>query len=200
MTLAAVPAAAGTMYVDDVHEIMVRVGPSTTHQIIDKVRAGTALEVLEESAGWARIRLPGSQKTGWMVARYLTEKEPAAAALPRMAVEHREMSEKLLACTTQSQELARELGEQKKAAEEIGEKYESLAEESATFLQVKRDLAIARTELAEKRKSEQEAVQALNDLERSRGLSWFLAGAGAILAGFFLGWIVRPRKKRSSLL
>ncbi|MEW5734798.1 MAG: TIGR04211 family SH3 domain-containing protein [Thermodesulfobacteriota bacterium] len=197
--LLAGPAAAKTVYVDDLHEVMVRTGAGTDFQIIAKVPTGQSLELLDERSGWSLVRIPDTGKRGWTVSRYLTEEEPAAAALPRIVAQNEEMTRKIEELTRQNEDLSRTSAEDQKSAAEMKQRYETLAAESASFLAVKKDLTAARAELAKAKEKEAEARRALGSLERNRNLSWFLAGAGAILAGFLLGWIVRPKKKRSSL-
>lgn len=199
-TILAAPAYAKTVYVDDLQEVMLRLGPSTTDQVIARVPSGRRLDLLEERSGWALVSFPDSGKKGWMVARFLTEEEPAASALPRVSAENDELKKKVEELSNQNEEFLQNLEGHKKTAEEMSGKYDALARESASFLAVKKELAAVRGELSQARDSEAEARGALADIDRNRGISWFLAGAGAILAGFFLGWIVRPRKKRSSLL
>ena len=53
--------------------VNMRSGPGTTYAVLDTLDGGTAAEVLEvDATGWARIRLPDSDRIGWMAERLLT--------------------------------------------------------------------------------------------------------------------------------
>jgi len=53
--------------------VNMRSGPGTNYSVLDTLDGGTAAEVLEvDTSGWARIRLPDSNRIGWMAERLLT--------------------------------------------------------------------------------------------------------------------------------
>ncbi len=52
--------------------VNMREGPGTNFGVIDTLTGGTEAEVIEVNAdGWARIRLIGTNQTGWMAERLL---------------------------------------------------------------------------------------------------------------------------------
>lgn len=52
--------------------VNMREGPGTNYGVIDTLTGGTQAEVIEVNAdGWARIRLVGTNQTGWMAERLL---------------------------------------------------------------------------------------------------------------------------------
>jgi hypothetical protein len=52
--------------------VNMREGPGTNYGVIDTLTGGTEAEVIEVNAdGWARIRLIGTNQTGWMAERLL---------------------------------------------------------------------------------------------------------------------------------
>ena len=53
--------------------VNMRSGPGTSYAVLDTLDGGTATEVLEvDASGWARIRLSGTDRIGWMAERLLT--------------------------------------------------------------------------------------------------------------------------------
>ncbi|MEJ6399314.1 SH3 domain-containing protein [Yoonia sp. 208BN28-4] len=53
--------------------VNMREGPGTNFGVIDTIDGGTQAEVIEVNAdGWARIRLTGTNQTGWMAERLLS--------------------------------------------------------------------------------------------------------------------------------
>lgn len=64
---------------DNGKPVRMRRVPGTDGETITKVPVGTAVEVLEQAEGWAKIQLPDGQK-GYMMTQYLAMQGDAAAA------------------------------------------------------------------------------------------------------------------------
>lgn len=78
----AVPAAAraDTRYVSDELIITLRSGRSAEFRILDYLKTGTPLEVLEEEGAHLRVRTRGG-KEGWVLKRYTTSEQPKAEVI-----------------------------------------------------------------------------------------------------------------------
>ena len=54
--------------------VNMRLGPSTQYGVVDTLRRGTQVEILEiADNGWARLRVVDGGKVGWMSARFVAE-------------------------------------------------------------------------------------------------------------------------------
>jgi SH3 domain protein len=82
---------------------------------------------------------------------------------------------------------------------DVTKKYEQLRQDATEFLQLRADY----TQLQQVHQQSQQQLDELQDshllLKKSRNLSWFLSGAGVMLAGWIIGMITerfRGRRKR----
>ena len=57
--------------------VNVRQGPSTANPVIGRVTRGEAVTMVDEQAGWVRIRIEGDGVEGFVAARLLTDLDPA---------------------------------------------------------------------------------------------------------------------------
>ncbi|MGZ9812516.1 SH3 domain-containing protein [Pseudoroseicyclus sp. H15] len=59
------------LYEVDGSRVNMRAGPGTNYLIVDTLNGGTDLEVLEVSAGWARVKTVEGDVEGWMAERLI---------------------------------------------------------------------------------------------------------------------------------
>ena len=72
---------AETFYVTDSFRISFRSGPGIENRILKFLHSGAQVEVLETGEEWTRVRLldpEGGELTGWVLSRYLMNREPWA--------------------------------------------------------------------------------------------------------------------------
>jgi len=92
------PSSAATVYVTDSLKITLRTGPGTDNKIIAILSSGERLEVLETGNDWTRVRVLGSegeQKEGWLLSRFLIERQPWEMQARNLAKETTSLKEKL---------------------------------------------------------------------------------------------------------
>ncbi len=195
-------------YVTDSLKLEARGGPSTNHRISHMLASDTPVTVLEEDAesGYSRVALEDGSEV-WILSRFLMN-EPAARLQLADAVEK----------YTRQREIARDLASQ---LETLGQ---TVAEIEKSRSELVRDKKLLQTELAqikqaaadtlaikERNESLNKQLQALSsDLDdatlRIRTLKerserdWFLAGAGVLLGGMILGFVIpkiRWKRRRS---
>jgi SH3 domain protein len=63
-------------YVTDSFEITLRTGLGTDKKIIRMLSSGQPVDVVSTEGEWTLVRLPGSDKEGWVVSRYLINRLP----------------------------------------------------------------------------------------------------------------------------
>ncbi|MDI6795521.1 MAG: TIGR04211 family SH3 domain-containing protein [Desulfatibacillaceae bacterium] len=197
-------ALAQTVYVDDLQEVMMRSGPDTNNRIVLVLKSGRALEVLETSGGWSRVRTSGGTE-GWVVSRYLTPRPPASIAFNTLEKAYEELLAKSKNLEVENETLKNEnllLAAQAEAlgqkAQQLEQDYEALKLESESYFEVKEALEEAKAILEEQKGRADQAVKELENLRSNKGMTWMAVGAGILLAGIILGIVLKPKRRRSS--
>jgi len=200
------PSSAATVYVTDSLKITLRTGPGTDNKIIAILSSGERLEVLETGNDWTRVRVLGSegeQKEGWLLSRFLIERQPWEMQARNLAKETTSLKEKLGVTEKkwrESSNRARELQEKFQKTSESLKKvqadFDSLKNESSDFLELKREYEAATSDL----KTAKDAVQRLTKeneiLQSSKIMEWLLAGALIFLGAWLIGLIIGRREKK----
>jgi len=194
-------ALAETRYVDDQLIITMRTGKANTYQILRTIPSGTLLELLQQDGDYSRVRTPDGTE-GWVLTQYLT-KTPIAKV--RLASAEKKI-DKLRQEKQQLQQQLSALTEEKKSLDTAQENLGNERSQLQSELDKLREVAAHPIELAQQNESLSDKVTNLNRQlelvqEENRQLSdrsqrdWFLAGAGVLFGGIFLG-VVLPRLRR----
>ncbi|NIP89754.1 MAG: TIGR04211 family SH3 domain-containing protein [Gammaproteobacteria bacterium] len=195
-------------YVIDSLKLEARQGPSTSHRISHMLSSGTRVTVLEEDeqTGYSRVALDDGSEV-WILTRYLMD-EPAARARLTETLEK----------YAREREIARDLTNQLdtlgQTVEEIEKNRSTLARDKkllqAELAQIKQAAADALS-IKERNESLKKQVEALSlDLDAAQQTNrvlkerserdWFIAGAGVLLGGMILGFVIpkiRWKRRRS---
>lgn len=195
---------AETMYIRDV-EISLRTEPGTDRNVIEMLRAGQSLEVLQSGDTWTNARLPNG-KEGWILSRYLTSKKPESVSSETLKKENERLSVQIASLTEENNRLK---GEGKsvssssdaglKTCEDLSNSYKKLKAEYADCLKMKSDYETAAAQIAEEKKKTEDMKKKMADIEKSEKSIWFMTGGGVFLAGIIVGSILKGQRKRSSL-
>ncbi|MBL4743636.1 MAG: TIGR04211 family SH3 domain-containing protein [Cycloclasticus sp.] len=187
---------------------MVRSGKSPGHRIIATLKSGKKINVLERDreSGYSRVKLSATRE-GWVLSRLLskspsakTRVEKAEATLASLKAKFKTSSEKLRLLGEQNGSLGSESGELKKLNTDLSQELNSLKETASNAVQIleERNQLQQRVVTIER---ELESVKRENDtLKSSDAQDWFLVGAGVLLFGILLGFILPKlgwRKKTS---
>ena len=185
-------------YVTDSLRLEARQGPGTNYRISHMLGSGTRLTVLEEDGetGYSRVTLDDGSEV-WILTRYLMD-EPAARDQLAEAVEsftrEREIARDL---ASQLETLGQTAGEIEKSRSELAKDKQLLQTELAQIKQAAADTLT----IKERNESLSRQIESLSaDLDaatlRNRALKerserdWFIAGAGVLLGGMILGFII----------
>jgi SH3 domain protein len=79
-------AAAETAYVTDILRLGLHHTEDTSDKAFENLVSGTALDVIERNANYARVRTPGGQE-GWVKSAYLVEQKPAQLRVAELEAE-----------------------------------------------------------------------------------------------------------------
>jgi len=195
---------AETVYVSEDFEITMRTGPGNERKIISLIQSGKALEMLEKGDDWSMVRTT-TGKEGWVLSRYITERQPCAMVLDRIRQDYDVLAAQFKDIKTQYEELLaqkrvvdQDLSQTQDDRDEINQAYTSLKKEAAEYLKLKKRHQLITAELeAEKTRSaklDDENMQ----MKRSRIIQWVLTGGGIMLVGFFIGLFSSSRRKPRS--
>lgn len=183
-------AIADDIYVTGITNITMRTGPGVTHKIVDMLKSGTKLEIVEYQTDWSQVKT-AKGKLGWVLSRFLTEKVPDALLVEELQDRNQKLKTQLETLEDEN----RDLTVKNAALVQIEEKYKKLKKESSDFLKLDgqyKDLV----KLYEAQKSKIENIEFDSKKEIK---FWLLIGSAVFLVGLFLGLGTR-KKRKSSLL
>ena len=199
-------AAAETQYVSEDLTITLRTGPGTDRKIIAFPAAGKAVEVVTPGEEYTEVKLANG-KQGFVLTRYLTNKEPAYLVLERLERNHAKvvaqyeaLQKKATTLGTDGQSLAAELAETQKSLDALTAAHETLKTESKGFLKLKAQYEKSLKEATEARTKADQLDNELQQLYSSKINTGMLYGGGLIVLGFLTGFIVKRPKRKSPLL
>ena len=206
MMVAVATGAAETKYVTEDLNITLRTGPGTDRKIIAFPNAGDPLEIVTPGEEYTEVTTRGG-KQGYVLTRYLTNKEPARVVLARLEQQHsqleakyQELQQKSTQLSGDSKSLSGELAQTQKQLEQVTTEYESLKNESKQYLQLKAKFEKAVKESTEARSRADKVEKELQQLYSSEITTGMLYGGGLIVLGFITGFILKRPKRRSPLL
>jgi len=207
LLLSATWSPAVTRYVKPSAEVLLRTGQGTEYKIIGIVKDGDVVDLLEEGDSYALVRLADG-KEGWMVKRFLSAEPPISSLVAslraeneRMKKEQAEMSRKLEEITTTLKNTETELSVTLSERDGIRTEYQTLQHDTADVIQIKEDMQKATRENESLAQEMASLKEQNNTLNKNKSVNWFMAGAGVLLAGMFLGRLTsKSRRRKSSLM
>jgi SH3 domain protein len=185
-------------YVNDNLVIMMRSGNSNKHKIIKHIPAGTKLQLLATEDKYSRV-VTSRGTEGWVLNQFLTDKPIAKHLLPqakqqlsRLKTQNKQLQKELLESTKQNEQLTASTG---KMADEL-QNFRTVAAKPIQLQKQNTTLNEEKVSLENKNEMMAQEIQVLRDHSDKQ---WFLAGAGVMLFGIFLGLVIpRLRKRRKS--
>ncbi len=195
-------------FVTDELRITMRTGQGTQYQIVAMLPSGTPVQVLEQNpeTGYSHVRTPAG-KDGWVLTQYL-QNEPIARE--RIATAERraeQLAQQNAELKQQQSELRQQTGQQSGSIGQLTKKNQQLSEQLDKLQKVAAhpmQLANENQQLRERSitlEKDLQLVKQENQVLKDRSeREWFVAGAGVLLAGMLLGFILpklRGRRKSS---
>lgn len=198
---------AATRYVTPSTEVVVRTGQGIEYKIVGMVKDGAAVDLLQESDAYAKVRLSDGRE-GWMLKRFLSADPPLSAVVASLRTENEKMKQREMEQTQQVDEILATL---KKTESELASilternqiktDFQNLQEDTADVMQIKEDLLKATKENELLVQEMAGLKEENNKLNKDKSINWFLAGGGVLLVGMFIGRLSSAsRKRKSSLL
>jgi len=189
---------ATTAYVTDDLEIMVRTGESARNKIIATLKSGTKINVIEANpaTGYSKVALSRNRE-GYVLTRLLT-KTPAAkdqlaaarARLKKLETNHSSVTSELAALKSDKAAVDSTAADFKTRAEQLQRELDQLQKTASNALRIQEE----RNQLQERMVSVERELETLkreNDvLKNNSAQDWFIVGAGVLLLGLLLGFIL----------
>jgi SH3 domain protein len=205
--VAAVPAAAQTVWVSDQFEVLLRTGPTTEHAIRLTMSSGTELEVLErdDDSGYTRVRTQAGTE-GWVLTRYLMPEAPARQQLERLTSQltnanarGSSMGSQLDTIRTQYEEATQTISRLERSNAALQAELEEIKSTAANAISIDRQNKDLRQQLTDAEIKVSILQQENEELSGQKTRNWFLAGALVLFVGIVLGiWLPRIRWQRRS--
>ncbi len=197
--LATTVSARTVKYVSDQVPLPVRSGTSLQHRIIEMVKSGTPVEVIEtEQQGYFKIRLPSGEE-GFMLSRYLMDQPSARDRLGQLEPRLEELRETNSRLREREQTLSSEFealqaDNQKLLAttQALQAELEDIRRASARALELRRENQRLTREVEQHQQSLHAEKEKNERLQANSDRKWFITGAIVTLLSLFFGLII-PR-------
>ncbi len=199
-----------TRYVSDDIPVTLRTGASVEHRVLRSMPAGLRVEVIAVDAenGYTQVRVAGDGTEGWVLTRYL-QSEPIARE--RLAGVERDLAaarQRAAELENRVAVLTEELAHMRSEVESTPSTTDvDMSNELADVRSVSADARGLREQNEQLRRRMAEAEERINRLAMENTAlasdsrqSWFLAGAGVLIAGILLGLVASnfKRQRRSN--
>ncbi len=218
LTVSAVIVYAKTVYVSDQLIITMREGKGNEYKIIESLKTGTPLEIIEESEQYLKVRTDSGSE-GWVLNWYVNNKTPKpevisgleqkVARMNKIIDQYKTDTESLQNQLNASEsdlskkitDLKQNLSSSKGTAEQtsvelnkITKKYTALLKNSKDVVNLVKERDGLKTSSGELEAATKQLQEDNDKLKRTQMIWWFIAGGGV----FFVGWIVGKvsRQKR----
>jgi SH3 domain protein len=193
---------AKTMYITDRIEISLRSGTGLEYRALTLLKTGDRVEVLEGDKNWSKVKLPDGT-TGWINSRFLVDQVRIVPSVdPKIQEELRGVKETSQGLTREKETLIQEKTSLLKEIEGAKNQIRSLQQEKNKRIspeldalkekneQLGKEAALFKNQIAHF--SQKEKRQHIEEQ-----IKWFLIGAGVLVLGLFLGWLL-SRGRRTS--
>jgi SH3 domain protein len=197
-------------YVSDKLEVPLRTGPGPREKIVGMLQSGQTVEVVSEENGWSNVRSVGgnSDNTGWILSRYLMNREPWENHVHRLERDNAALREQVAPLTERVQDiksknsdLTAALQEKTNELESLKNRYASLSKDASGVLELRQRFQETQSNLTHAEAELAQISEENNLLRSSHRSRWFLTGALVLLAGLLIGLLIgrRDKKRRSSI-
>ena len=194
-------------YITDQLEVPIRRGPGFNYKIINLLKSGTPVVVLEvNKEGWAHVEYTwkGQKRDGWMPARLLSPELVAREKLKQQAAKNAELNTRLQQLEQQLNNIRQSYEETKNLLSETQKKlftlkkeYEHLRQVAGNAVALDEENQQLKRQLAELEERNAILNEQITHSEDAIKRQWFLTGAGVLLLGLLLGRFFRLPRRRS---
>jgi len=191
---------AKTLYVLDSLIITVRTGPGTDYKIIANLKTGNKVEQLKQNGNWSLVKF-SRDREGWVLSQYLKETPPSFILVEKLESESENDKKLIRQLKQKNTDLVKQDNTIRNQLAKANKSYEDIKEGAKGYLSLKKEHEKTKKKLDELMKSSQENYIKNKVLQDVLKIKWFVAGSGATLGGWLIGFIMgrSGRKKKSDL-
>ena len=209
---------AKTQYVSDKLIITLREGKGSEYKIINMLKTGTPLEIIEEGDLYLKVRTERGDE-GWVLKQYVTEETPKPEIIAGLEKKIARLNTKIEQYKKDKESLQDELkttrsdynkeirdlkqnvsaskgkaGQTARELKKITENYNALVMDSKDVVHLVKERDILKASNSELQTKTEQLQEENDKLKRSEMIWMFVAGGGV----FFVGWIIGKisRQKR----
>lgn len=187
--------ATGKGYAVNNSRIVMRHGPATSFKIVQMLKIGEEVEILESDlpSGWDRVHVLRSGLEGWVLHRFISTKPPPRIQLNASREAERLAAEERDRLRIELETLRQQMRSQAKLEAELAR----IRKVSHNALEIERQNGTLSQKV---RRMEKEITRLADDnriLAKQADTSFFLAGAAVLIVGL-IGGAVLTRRQRSS--
>ncbi len=185
-------------YVSDRLIITIRSGPSIQNKIVRKIESGARLEVFDRSddGKYAQIRTQNGVE-GWVLSQYITDKPIAKHRLRKTEKNLERAQKKASQLETKVNELNNQIKELKaenaslnKNSREMKNKITTISKAASRPIELDSENKALRESLGKISTELQVVSNQYQKLKDNDQQEWFIIGAGVLLAGILLGFLI----------
>ncbi|MCP4746447.1 MAG: TIGR04211 family SH3 domain-containing protein [Desulfobacteraceae bacterium] len=196
---------ADNRYISGDFEITMRTGPGSNRKIIALIPSGMQVEIIQDGEEWSKVQYRGKQ--GWVLTRYLTGVMPKSIKLKRLQIQYQklldnsgELEKKVSRFSQANKSLDSEVTQLRNDFNLVVQKYDTLKENSANYLNLKSEYEKVVSEVETLRKKSEKMEIEYGRLSKSRINTGMLYGGALVIIGIVLGFIFKRPKRRHSLI
>jgi SH3 domain protein len=211
-------ACAETQYVSDQLIVTMREGQGSEYKIIKMLKAGTPLEIIEESEQYLKVRTESGNE-GWVLKQYVTEEIPKPKIIAGLEKEidllntrieqykkdEKSLQDELKTTKSDHNNKIRDLQHNMSAIsanaeqtsgdlKEITKKYNALLKDSKDVVLLVQERDNIKASNRELQTTTERLQQENNEIKRFQMIWWFVAGGGVFFVGWIVGKISRQKK------
>ncbi len=189
-TLFIFPSFAEDIYVAGITKVTMRTGSGVEHKIIDILKTGDKLEIVEYKNDWSLVKTSGGRE-GWVLSRFLTQETPDAFIIEKLEKDNQDLISRL----GTAEEENKILSEKNTALLQTQAEFDKLKQECGDFLKLNAEYK----KIMEQFSAQKGQIKTLENSLNKEQKYLLLSGAGVFVFGLLLGLVTR-KKKRTSLL
>jgi len=171
-------------------KVTMRTGPGVEHKIVDILKTGTKLEIVEYKFDWSLVKKSGGRE-GWVLSRFLTQETPDVFIIEKLEKDNQNLISRL----GTAEEEHKILIEKNTALLQIQEEYNKLTIKCGDFLKLNAEYK----KIMEQFSAQKGQIKILENNLNKEQKFLLLSGAGVFVFGLFLGLLTRKKKKTSLL-
>lgn len=190
--------AASTGYVSDQLVVSLRDQTGADYKVLMSLRTDSSVEVLDEEGRFLKVRTPDGVE-GFVLRQYITSSAPKSQVIKELRKRNATLEARLAGLSGLDDELQ---SVRQKALEfesgfrELELEHRRLVESSGDLMTVIAERDRLKAELEGTAPELKRLIEENNQLLRSSGILWFLAGGGVLLVGWIAGKISRGGRSR----